>query len=111
MSNLTTKELAVLKAIDDSEYGDNILDGVWTWSVWDNVQGIDDAKSFPGVVSSLVKKGYVTSCDDGEDSCIDMTNDGFEVYAAAVGRNNINKWLDQSDLDRWKAKRDAKKIN
>ena len=101
MSNLTDKELVVLKAIDHSEYGDNILDGVWTWSVLDYAEGIT-AKSFPGIVSSLVKKGYVTSCDDGDDSCIDMTNDGFNAYAEAVGRNNINKWLDQSDLDRWK---------
>lgn len=112
MTTLTKNELAVLKAIDDSEYGDNILDGVWTWSVWDNVEGVENAKSFPGIISSLVKKGYVTSSEDSgngeDDACIDMTNDGFEVYAATVGRENINKWLDQSDLDRWKAERENK---
>ena len=111
MTTLTEKELAVLKAIDMSEYGDNIMDAIWTWSVADNMDRdiIANDSSLGGIIASLTKKGFVWSCEDGEDSSIEFTEDGFNAYIAEVGRENINKWLDQSDLDAWEAKRAAKK--
>lgn len=97
MSNLTEKELDVLKSIDNNEFGDNIMDPVYTWSVSDYFNG--EKTSFPGVVSSLVKKGLVWSDDgNGDEDCMGMTDEGFVAYIAEVGRANIGKWLDDSDL-------------
>lgn len=101
MKNLTDKELEVLKAIDNDCYGDNILDAVWTWSVADSLSMA--AASFPGVVASLSKKGFVTSYHDvhagaEDDSTLAMTEAGFDAYVAEVGRKNIAKWLDDTDL-------------
>jgi DNA-binding MarR family transcriptional regulator len=104
MSNLTAKELEVLTAIDNDCYGDNILDAVWTWSVADELDM--PAASFPGVVASLSKKGLVESYHDRhaiaeDESTLSITEAGFHAYVAEVGRENMRKWYDESDLAKY----------
>lgn len=54
---LTANERKVLVGIDASEYGDDLQDSVWLFSVRDrsNVRGL----TLSGTVASLVKKGLV----------------------------------------------------
>jgi len=98
--NLTENELALLKAIDRSEYGDSLSDDTWLFSARDH-SGIK-GKAFSGTVSSLVKKGYVRTSGGGEpltddpgqtetDACIGFTDAGIEAYIEAVGFDNVNK--------------------
>jgi len=85
MIKLTNLEFAVLQAIDRSEYGDVIMDDIWTFSVWDNIDHAvcKSARSIPGVVASLLKKGLVRSGagSGGDDlAWIGMTRDGMNAY-------------------------------
>lgn len=76
---LTAFEYEVLFAIDQSEYGDEIHSRVWTFTIADHAPSIK-GKQISGAVSSLVKKGYVTVCGDGEDQEIGMTEAGVKAY-------------------------------
>ncbi len=91
MLNITSKELAVLKAIDDSEYGDYLTDGIWTWSVSDNINSNIKRSSISGIISSLVKKDLVYSDDCNEDSTIKITAKGQELYINTIGKDNVCK--------------------
>lgn len=76
----TTLELSVLAAIDASEFGDEIHNSIWTFSVWDNIDrhACPNRKSLSGAVSSCVKKGFVTIAGDGtNDSEIRITDAGI----------------------------------
>lgn len=88
---LTNYELAVLKAIDSSEYGDSLSDAIWMFSVWDNIDHsvVKNRSSLSGIISSLVKKGYVrTDAFEGtglnDDATIEMTMEGVDAYIAAI---------------------------
>lgn len=72
---LTEKEVQVLQAIDGSEFGNYLSDDVWTWSVTDAV-----AFDSRGVISSLVKKGFVRADGRGRDMTIGMTYEGYRAY-------------------------------
>lgn len=107
MTNLTAKEIAVLAAIDHSEYGDGITDPVWTFSIADNVDRdvVPNDSSLGGIVASLVKKGLVITDPDStpeDDHCTGFTDEGVEAYAKAVGPENVSKWV------RWDS--EAKKV-
>jgi len=79
---ITENEFAILKAIDDSEYGDSLRDSVWIFSV-SNRCGLE-GKVISGTVASLVKKGYVQVSEyhyTGKDSkTIVMTYAGIQAY-------------------------------
>ena len=89
MGNLTTvKEREVLRSILESQYqscdSDNegvIETAMYQWDVLDFAEGVG-AKSFSGVVSSLNKKGLVTSDSTGHknDHTITVTKLGFDTY-------------------------------
>lgn len=83
--NLTNNELAVLRAIDNSDYGDRLTDGVWFFSVADAMQA-DGPRglALAGTVSSLVQKGAVWVDGKGNDSTIGITAAGVAAYLAAV---------------------------
>ena len=83
---LTENELAVLTAIDNSEYGDCILDEIWTFSLEYNVpKGGPQGKEISGTCASLKKKGLVNlSHSDGMDT-IKLTVAGRDAYVKAVG--------------------------
>ena len=89
---LTQNELEVLKAIDSSEYGDNLNDPVWSFTIADNSKL--EKTSIPGICSSLSKKGLV-SCTEYEENqnTIAITKKGIEAYVAAVGKENIKKTI------------------
>ena len=96
MTNLTEKESAVLKAIDGSEYGDELTDAIWSWSLWDNIdkEVVPNATSIGGIVSSLVKKGLVYVTDEGtEEAAIEMTEAAAELLIEKVGYKELGKWL------------------
>ena len=64
MATLTTNEHKALQGIIDSDYrdGSNPIDcWVWSWSC----NPFDSARTFGGVVASLVKKGMVRQCGEG----------------------------------------------
>lgn len=87
-TNLTMLELSVLAAIDASEYGDELTNEIWMFSVTDNMEdGGATPKQLPGVVSSLVKKGLVKSGGTGNDAGVHMTDAGAGAYMAAAGLN------------------------
>jgi len=94
---ITDNELAVLTAIDASEYGDNIHDAIWAWSIAQNCPL--KATSIGGIVASLQKKGLVTTTDVGtRDAATAMTELGAREYVARVGYNR-RKWIDKADLE------------
>jgi len=106
-TKLTDKELAVLTAIDASEYGDNICDAVWAWSIAQNCPTLP-ATSIGGIVASLQKKKLVTTSDVGtRDAATAMTDEGARMYAAAVG-DKRRKWIDDADLAAMRARDEAK---
>lgn len=96
---LTALELAVLKAIDESEYGGDLTDLIWTFSVDDHLPASIKSTSIPGIVSSLVKKGLVVSSPAfmGDDATIGMTSAGAEAYIAAVGIENVKKYIEPKE--------------
>lgn len=80
MINITENEFKVLRAIDESEYGNMLTDAVWSWSITDHTDLA--ARSIGGIVSSLRKKGLVYCGDVGtEDAATGMTDAGAERYA------------------------------
>jgi hypothetical protein len=93
--NLTEKEVKVLKAIDESEYGDGLLDDVWSFTIADNSDLIP--ASIGGIVGSLVKKGLVVGDTSYDDDYLGMTEAGVEAYVNAVGIENVNKWFTLSN--------------
>ena len=86
MTNLTILEAAVLNAIINSEYQDGTGSEVIGNPVWyinhSDVKNDMTAQQLPGVVSSLVKKGYVNTCieKNHNDSTICITKLGWEAY-------------------------------
>jgi hypothetical protein len=83
---LTEKELAVMKAIDASEYGDYLDDEIWTFSLEYNVpKGGPKGKEISGVCSSLKKKGLVRLSNTDDRDTIYMTDEGIKAYTSAVG--------------------------
>ncbi len=82
---VTENEYAILKAIDDSEYGDSLRDSVWMFSV-SNRCGLE-GKVISGTVASLVKKGYVQTRmhGDRESHTIVMTYAGIQAYVDMAG--------------------------
>lgn len=80
--SLTANELAVLNAIDESEYGDTLRDPVWTFTIEDN--SALSGRVISGVVSSLHKKGLVISSGSGRDQQIEITAKGVEAFIAAT---------------------------
>jgi hypothetical protein len=83
MTNITSNEAEVLNAIliSDFQCSDekNAVVGhaVWTWSVADQVEA--KGKAFSGVISSLVKKNLAGSQEDGDDSIIWITSEGWDA--------------------------------
>jgi|TARA_R110001606_G_scaffold151568_2_gene292072 hypothetical protein len=87
---LTENELEVLKAIDNSEYGDFLTDDIYAWSIADNIQNVTIG-SVAGIVSSLNKKGLIVSRGTGDDAGVRITNEGVKVYVDKVGEVNVRK--------------------
>jgi hypothetical protein len=84
MSKLTSNELKALTAIVKSEYNDSgsLTATVWSFTIGDN----SDLKlrSIPGVVSSLVKKGFVVCGGAGNEATVQMTAEGVKAYTEAT---------------------------
>ena len=90
MINVTENEFKVLRAIDESEYGDVLVDAVWSWSITDHTDL--PARSIGGIVSSLRKKGLVYCGDVGtEDAATGMTEAGAERYAHICAARNLRR--------------------
>lgn len=84
-TNLTALELDVLKAIDASEYGDSLTDGVWSFSIAQNIRAGVAKRSIPGVVASLSKKGLVVVSGYGtSESYVTITDAGAAAYLKAT---------------------------
>ena len=108
---LTHLELSVLRAIDSSEYGEDLRDDVWTFTVTDNMQA-DGAtpKQLPGVISSLSKKGLVRICDEPGEETVGMSKTGAAAYIAAVGFNRNKACEEHGETwETFKAAREAAK--
>jgi hypothetical protein len=86
---LTPNEVRVLQAIDASEYGDNLLDSVWSFTIADHSDLAP--RSIGGIVSSLSKKGITKSSGYGNEETIRLTPYGVGVYYATVGIKNAKK--------------------
>ena len=84
MSILTNTEWRALQGILDSDYmdgdtGELAIDRpVWTWSA----NPFASKRTFSGAMSSLVKKGYAWSQEDGKDSVVAITRAGMEALEA-----------------------------
>lgn len=81
MTNVTDLELAGLRGIAASDFQDtrdlNEMIGCRVWTF--DCNPFDNARTFSGVVSSLVKKGLAGSQEDGEDSTLWLTAEGVAV--------------------------------
>lgn len=76
---ITTNEHRAIQGIIDSDFRDEnhpVGCQVWTWSA----NPFNSKKIFSGVVASLVKKGYVKSTQEGEDSVIWLTQEGYDEF-------------------------------
>ncbi len=87
--NLTKNEIAVLTAIDSSEYGDSLQDTVWTFTIAQNSSLTP--RSIPGIVASLLKKGLVHVGESDGEKTIGITDGGVAAYINAVGQANVKK--------------------
>jgi len=83
---LTVKEKKIIQAVLDSEYGDNPTDDVWTMYLAEDA-GLP-AKSMGGIVSSLVKKGFVRAnvCKGMGSGFGDMDTLGLTVDGVAAAQ-------------------------
>ena len=76
---ITDNERRALQGILDSDFMDGMKGAeavdhrVWSWSA----NPFKSKRTFSGVVSSLVKKGYVSTSDYGDDACIAITAAGM----------------------------------
>lgn len=86
MIKLTSLELAILSALDESEYGDWLDSDIWTFSVWDNIERklCPNRVSLSGGISSLVQKGLVRVGGSGKDAYVGMTPSGSLAYIEAL---------------------------
>lgn len=84
-TTLTALEIALLSNIVDSEYqnGGNPVE-YDVWSTGDFLTGgLITAKNIAGVMSSLVKKGFVRACGRGADATACITQTGYDALLAA----------------------------
>lgn len=79
--NLTKLETAVMIAARNNEYEDAINGSTWTFTVYDNAEGITSERQFGGVCSSLTKKGYISIFVDSEDSYFCITEKGKRLFS------------------------------
>ena len=90
--NITQNEFALLRAIDDSEFGETLTDGTWSFSIADNSSL--KPTSVGGIVTSLKRKGLVSVGGSGtDDAHVAMTLRGAELYTnmCAMGGLKVNK--------------------
>lgn len=79
--NVTDLELTGLRGIAASDFQDTsdldlMVDRqVWTW----DANPFENARTFSGVMSSLVKKGFAGSQEDGRDSTVWLTATGVAI--------------------------------
>jgi hypothetical protein len=76
---LTENEAKAIQGIIDSDFRDGLPPvgcHVWSWSC----NPFSSKRTFAGVVSSLVKKGYVITSGAGEDACLALTQSGFDAF-------------------------------
>lgn len=93
---LTAKEFQALQGVLDSEFHDGanpINNPVWVWSA----NNFDNPRSFPGVVSALVKKGYVKVFNRRtKEAVIQITESGFAAHQEHViskeGKKGIQEY-------------------
>ena len=110
MTKLTQNEIALLKGIDCSEYGEYLQDATWTFSASD-YSGLKP-RSVPPVIASLLKKGLVTRGGDGtqgNEYTLCMTDAGIEAYISAVGIINVKKAPHQATREEFINKQNAAK--
>lgn len=77
--NLTDMERAILVAARNSDFGDAVLEAVWTDTTVEDSRLSE--KQARGVLSSLIQKGLI-EVSGGKDSTIAITDLGFEVCQA-----------------------------
>lgn len=78
--NLTENEVKVMIAARNNEYGDCISAGsTWSFTVCDN-SGLTE-KVYRGVVSSLIKKGYIRIGGPRGDAVFHLTDEGKKLYS------------------------------
>ena len=78
---LTANETQMLQAILDSDYQDGnegaecVGEAVWSWSA----NPFESKRTASGVASSLGKKGFAKSYDDGDENVIYITQAGYDA--------------------------------
>jgi len=83
---LTEMEEKVLTGIDNSEFGDDLTDQIWTCSIENTVP----KGSLGGVLGSLSKKGLVDIMDWEENMpVVNLTQKGVEVYTTQINPNPV----------------------
>ena len=87
--NLTDLEFAALRAVDLSEYGYDLTDAVWTFTIADNIPVKVENRQISGIVSSLVQKGWMNSGGWGNEAVVEITDEGAKVYLAACAAQDI----------------------
>jgi len=96
MTALTKLECRGIEGIVLSDYDEGAINRcVWTWSA--NL--FSKKATFSGVISSLVKKGYVKAYEDGKDSTLTLLAAGWAAYKAAPAEFKDPK-VDVAELDR-----------
>lgn len=86
--NVTTKEMIVMKVIADNEYGDEMTDEKWTWSISNDLSSDIPASSLGGIISSLSKKGLVSVDSvemNGAESTMSLTDEAAEILIEKYG--------------------------
>lgn len=78
---LTDKELKALRGILQSEFHDGAKGDerigipVWSWSC----NPFSSARTFGGVVASLIKKELIEQSGEGDDACLSLTRAGYDA--------------------------------
>lgn len=88
---LTKLEKDVIVAIAENEYSDIPGDPVWSFAI-EHQTKIAKGKQISGIVSSLVKKGFIVSdTNPGDNNTVYLTKTGIEEY------NKIKKEISYKD--------------
>jgi|SRR6185437_16423458 len=98
---LSDRELAVLKAIDRSEFGKYLNSPTWVYSIVSFPKR--GGYSFAGTISALVSYGLVCTgkipdAKGRKTPAIWMTPEGIQVYINTVGINNVRKSFEPQGL-------------
>jgi hypothetical protein len=85
LKTVTENEFNMIMNIAENNFSNQPGDTIWANSLADGPNGeFINKLSFPGIISSLSKKGLVKTWGRGKDACVKLTEAGIEIYELVI---------------------------